>query len=370
MTMRTIFSFTRRLPFTLMLALAAVNGIAAEETRARPEAPRGAEIVEVKKIWDAGGHNAFTDLIRWRERWWCTFREAAAHVGGDGVIRVITSADGAAWESAAALAEQGVDLRDPKFSVTPEGRLMLVCGGSIYAGTKVLKGRRPRVLFSDDGRTWTAPQKILEEGDWLWRVTWHEGIAYGVSYRPGKVAAGAVAPMAGNEVLVLCKSRDGVAWSELAQLDVPDRPNETTLRFLADGRMVAMVRREAGNKLGWFGEARAPYTQWTWRESNMRFGGPDFLELPDGRLIAGTREYPPVANGTANWTTIVASVEGARLEKLVTLPSGGDTSYQRLVWHDGLLWVSYYSSHEGKTAIYLAKLRLPERADGAAKRRE
>ena len=28
------------------------------------------------------------------------------------------------------------------------------------------------------------------------------------------------------------------------------------------------------------------------------------------------------------------------------------------VWHEELLWVSYYSSHEGKTSVYLAKVRL------------
>lgn len=43
----------------------------------------------------------------------------------------------------------------------------------------------------------------------------------------------------------------------------------------------------------------------------------------------------------------------------LTLPSRGDNSYTGLVWHEGLLWVSYYSSHEGKTSIYLAKVRLP-----------
>ena len=43
---------------------------------------------------------------------------------------------------------------------------------------------------------------------------------------------------------------------------------------------------------------------------------------------------------------------------MLTLPSGGDTSYAGLVLHKGLLWVSYYSSHEGKTRIYLAKVRL------------
>jgi len=28
------------------------------------------------------------------------------------------------------------------------------------------------------------------------------------------------------------------------------------------------------------------------------------------------------------------------------------------VWHDGVLWVSYYASHEDKTAIYLARVTL------------
>ena len=41
------------------------------------------------------------------------------------------------------------------------------------------------------------------------------------------------------------------------------------------------------------------------------------------------------------------------------LPSAGDTSYPGLVRKDDTLLVSYYSSHEGSTAIYLAKLDLP-----------
>ncbi|MBT5884330.1 MAG: exo-alpha-sialidase, partial [Planctomycetaceae bacterium] len=33
--------------------------------------------------------------------------------------------------------------------------------------------------------------------------------------------------------------------------------------------------------------------------------------------------------------------------------------YPGLVMHNGLLWISYYSSHEQKTSIYLAKVRIP-----------
>ncbi|MEJ7592590.1 MAG: hypothetical protein WKF77_13640 [Planctomycetaceae bacterium] len=46
------------------------------------------------------------------------------------------------------------------------------------------------------------------------------------------------------------------------------------------------------------------------------------------------------------------------MTECLELPSGGDTSYAGMVLHDGLLWVSYYSSHEEKTCIYLAKVKL------------
>jgi hypothetical protein len=51
-------------------------------------------------------------------------------------------------------------------------------------------------------------------------------------------------------------------------------------------------------------------------------------------------------------------VENAEMTRLLKLPSGGDTSYPGLVWHEGMLYVSYYSGHEGKTSIYMAKLKV------------
>src|SRR5438270_2788437 len=167
---------TRR---TVSLTLTLLAGLTMVASAAEPQ------LVSVVKIWDQGAHNAFTDLIRWRGKWYCTFREADAHVGGDGKVRVLESADGKAWGPGSLIAEEGIDLRDPKLSITPDDRLMIVAGGSIYGGTKTLKGRRPRVAFSKDGREWTAPRAVLDEGEWLWRVTWHDRRAYGVSYSAG-----------------------------------------------------------------------------------------------------------------------------------------------------------------------------------------
>ncbi len=58
-------------------------------------------------------------------------------------------------------------------------------------------------------------------------------------------------------------------------------------------------------------------------------------------------------------TTMLARMDlNGPLAPLITLPSDRDCSYAGLVWHEGVLWLSYYSSHEGKSAIYLAKLKI------------
>ena len=320
------------------------------------------ELVSVEKIWDQGKHNAFTDLIRWQNRWYCTFREADGHVGGDGTLRVLVSSDGKKWESAALLTEKGIDLRDPKLSVTPDGRLMIVAGGSVYEGKKLL-GRQPRVAFSKDGQEWTSTTRVLTEGEWLWRVTWHDGKAYGVSYNAAERAStaakeaaksGKAPPGPAEWKLKLVVSSDGVQYDLVKHLDVPGHPNETTLRFLPDGELLAWVRREGGNTFGWLGRSRPPYTEWTWKEGNARLGGPNFLPMADGRLVGVTRLYDkPVRSA-------VVTIDPAtgKLKEELTLPSGGDTSYAGLVWHDGVLWISYYSSHEKKSSIYLAKVKL------------
>lgn len=307
-------------------------------------------IGSVTKIWDAGRHNAFTDLLWLKDRWYCTFRESDAHVGGDGKLRVLTSPDGKQWTSIALLAEAGIDLRDPKLSVTPDGRLMLLAGGSVYEG-KTLRGRQPRAAFSaDGGTTWTPTQRILTEGDWLWRVTWHKGRAYGIAYRSADKTTDV--PWTAS----LYSSADGIRYDRVADLNITDRPNEATVRFMADDRMVAMVRREADDQHGWVGVANPPYTTWKWNDIPHRLGGPNFLILPGGEMWAAGRAY-----GAKATTVLARFALPDRYELVLTLPSGGDCSYPGMVVRDGVLYMSYYSSHEGKSSIYFAEIKLPQR---------
>jgi hypothetical protein len=84
-------------------------------------------------------------------------------------------------------------------------------------------------------------------------------------------------------------------------------------------------------------------------------GGPEFIVLPDGKLVGATRGH--LENGKRNTYLAWLERDGA-VRPIVSLPSGGDTSYAGMVLRGDRLLVSYYASHEGKSAIYLATLNL------------
>jgi hypothetical protein len=272
--------------------------------------------------------------------------------GSNGLIRVLRSNDGLKWVSAALLAEKGIDLRDPKFCEMPDGRLMLLMGGSVYAGDEGPKTRRrvtaqTRVAFSVDGRSWNSPRPVsVPEHDWLWRVTWHKGTGYGFSYSQTEETR--------IWRLTLWRTTNGLDYVRTASPDTPTDlfPDETTIRFWSDGSMLALVRNENRRGPAYVGRSKPPFTDWSFANSGHTVQGPNFIVLPDGRMLYSGRDYS--SDGPK---TVVGVMMLESCTPLLTLPSGGDTSYPGMVWHDGLLWLSYYASHEGKAAIYLARLK-------------
>lgn len=309
------------------------------------------EGIKVRKIWSNEKHNAFTSLIDFKGTLYCAFREGEDHVfGKDGVTRILASKDGINWESVATLKKEGYDLRDPKLSVTPDGRIMVIIGGSVYNG-KVLMSRLTHVSFSNrSGKKFSDPQpiKISDEArtnlDWLWRVSWHKKTGYGVVYQ-----------LTENEWSVcLLKTTDGINYDLVTRLDVNGRPNETTVRIMPDGEMLMMVRRESEDREGMWGRSKPPYKEWQWRKIGTQLGGPDFIPLEDNLIIAGTRVY----DKKERYTAIFAGNREGDFRKILLLPSGGDNSYPGFAVRNNLLYVSYYSSHEGNSSIYLVEIPL------------
>jgi hypothetical protein len=119
--------------------------------------------------------------------------------------------------------------------------------------------------------------------------------------------------------------------------------------------MVILLRGEEKDRHAWVGTSRAPYDAWTWRDGGHAAHGPNFVVLADGRMFYAGRDFDE--RNAAH--TVFGRMTAEKLEPLITFPSGGDNSYPGMVdAGDGTLWVSYYSSHEKHTAIYLAKVRV------------
>ena len=316
------------------------------------------EKLSVERIWDQG-YSAFPSIVRYKGAWYVSFREGVSHIFDEngiaaGKTRILRSRNGKRWKSVALLEMDGFDLRDPKLSVTPDGRLMVIQGGSVYVDKKLVD-RIPQVSFSSDGRTFSnlVPVEYLEQDGaaWFWRVTWHDGIGYTVSYGGPD-----------DNRLELLKTSDGLHYEKITDIALGGFPNETTVRFLPDGRMALLIRREKEDKKACLGISEAPFTEWTLQPLPFQIGGPEMAVLPDGTLLIGGRAY---LEGGETKTCLWKGNTDGDFELWKMLPSGGDNSYPGFAIRNNKLTVVYYSSHEltrsdgcPRAGIYLAKMPL------------
>lgn len=312
--------------------------------------------ITIQKIWDKAPHSAFTDILRFNNAFYCTFREGVGHISGPGgTARVLRSVDGKTWQGIASFKMEGMDLRDPKISVTPDNRIMVLIDVETYKDGKV-DTRKPFVSYSDQrGETFSKPEAsvvdpaIAVKSDWVWRVTWNNGVGYAIDYQPGAI--------------YLMKTKDGKYFENVSKIDVDGRPNESTIRFDKNGKIYVLIRREEGDTRGVLATSVAPFKTWEFNKLDQRLGGPNFIFLDDKTLCIGSRYYPAdmaeQKNLNKHTTAVfITDLQGKTIKIIPIKQSGGDTSYPGMLIYKNELWYSYYSSHEGKTSIYLAKIPL------------
>lgn len=332
--------------FTTALVLAWFMG-----SLAHALGPSDARLVTVSKIWDSAPHNAFTDLVHFNGQFYATFREASKHAVPDlgqpgGMVRVLNSPDGTTWSSLAtfSLGATNHDLRDPKLTVTPDNELMLLATDVPHAGSGGT--RRSYTWFSADGSDWSSPAPALGDSRWLWRTEWNPAndVAYGISYA--------------NNSTRLHASPSGSTFGTV----VPTlaEGNEAGLLFTHDGTAIALVRREGeGALVG----TSTNLTTWNFSDTGTFVGGPDLIQIPDGRIVVGGRFLDNFSSNARTSLGFLDPLAGT-IEEFLELPSGGDTGYPGMAWHDDKLWVSYYSSHQNsKSSIYLATVSFYNRTD-------
>ena len=322
------------------------------------------KVQSVRRVFHNGEHNAFTDMIHFRDKLWLTFRSCP---DGHGVnptssIIVLSSDDGQQWQQVHRFRVAKRDCRDPHFLLFNDR--LFVYSGAWYCGDGPPKRYEMNehlgfAVWTGDGQKWHGPFMLEGTyGHYIWRAATYDGKAYLCARRKQLFAK--TESREERDPLVqsaMFESDDGLIWRTVGFFQ-ERYGNETAFLFEEDGSVLA-VARGASRRHAQVCRSHPPYQNWQRADLDRYLGGPLVVRWGNRTLVGGR----DITSGKA--TTTLYWLHGDRLHKCAELPSGGDNSYPGfLALSQDRALVSYYSSHErdaaGKsfTAIYLADIRL------------
>jgi hypothetical protein len=315
-------------------------------------------VESVRRIYDDGHHDAFTDLCRFRDRFWLACRSCPdGHmVFASSKIVVLSSEDGTDWEERYAFRVPDRDTRDPHFLVFRD-KLFVYTGTWLVpreGAARDLNDHLGYAAWTPDGLRWEGP-RLLEGtyGHYIWRAAARGDRAYLCGRRRRNFAARLPDETASEGIEgAMLESEDGLVW-RFRTLFTEEHGDETAFLFEDDGEVLAVARGAAGRPAR-VCRSRPPYRDWTRTALDRNIGGPLLARWGPRYLVAGRKTVSPAPACTA-----VYWLEGDALREAAILPSAGDNSYPGLLpLSEDRALLSYYSSHEGNASIYLADLRL------------
>lgn len=294
------------------------------------------------EVFSDGKHNAFTDLLRYRDQYFLAFRNGTEHGTYDGKIMLMHSKEGREWSQPLVIVNTPTDDRDPKFFAFAD---QLFCTFQTrWADKKDPNHRRPpQVSSSADGFTWSEPVSYFEAEYVPWRPKERAGVLYNALYRYHSQDPASCQ-------VVLVKSSDGLKWDYVSTIYKGDAANETELHFAADDYLWAVVRREKRTTV--LARAAFPFVEWEYQDLGFAVHAPCLREI-GGKLVLAGREYTAQGAGVFLWVysggTFVKALE---IEPLL---SGQDCAYcglEETAHGEGLL--SYYKGTGYKSDLWLA----------------
>jgi autotransporter-associated beta strand protein len=342
----------------VLLALLWAWGLQNCQAQPAPSASAGVTFT-TQDVWSDGTINSFTDITRFDGNWYVVFRTDSEHGTpapgiAPGDIRVLESANGQTWTTAALISGSG-DLRDPKISVTPNNQLMIIAGDTSQYGLNPVQSA---AWFSSNGSNWGSENPIGQYDYWNWRTVWYNGTGYGISY-------GATTGPLADITTRLSTTTNGLTYtpSVLTLSSTDQLADETGMTFLPNGTAIILTRRDY-EPSATIGVATGDYTNWTFTNTNLRVDSPDLMTLPDGRILCAARFFTGNTSGDEYTGLSWVDPKTGTVTPFFAFPyapsTSSDTGYPGLYWYKNQLWVSYYSNVSGPTDIYVAQVSIPK----------
>ena len=312
-----------------------------------------------KKVFSDGYHNAFTDLIKWRNKYYLCFRHGTRHFirdKPDGEIYVLESEDIDTWNLVKVLKVEGWDNRDPKF---------FIYNDKLYLYTQSWSPERKIhetfCFYTEDLVKWYGPYDCGQYIFWRPRI-----------YRD-KIIVAAYTHDESEWKVDLLTSKDGIKWKYTTTMFRGRKVNETDL-LIEEDRVKAFSRTETGNRKLLLLSPVKNFKEWKAMELSRIIQGPAVIKFKGDIYVLG-RFYTVEEDWEKNIRekplldfarTGCFILKDKELRLISEFPSGGDCSYPGVIKldTDGIL-VSYYSGHEDQendgrihTNIYLMELEI------------
>ncbi len=259
------------------LAAAAVCGLSCLALAAPAAELPLAKVTNVRRVYHNGEHNAFTDLIRWRGKFWLTFRSCpdGHSVNPTSSIRVLSSDDARNWKEVHRFSVPKRDTRDPHFLDFKDK--LFIYTGTWYCGDGPLPREQYDInkhlgyaVWTADGQEFSGPQQLEGTyGHYIWRTAAHDGRAY----LCGRRMRGYAQAVGQRELMqsAMLESDDGLIW-RFHSLFQESRGDETAFAFEPNGDLLAVSR--SGSQPAQLVKAPPPYTQCTRKDLPEYIGGP------------------------------------------------------------------------------------------------
>lgn len=248
------------------------------------------KVLSDKIVYEDGRHNAFTSHVKWKGKYWLTFRNGTHHKSDDGRIFLIYSIDWENWSEPQLLIDTDIDDRDPTLYADDDQLFLLSMSYDrrLHAGEKEprLTNKMSYLVHSSDGENWCDPQLALPEHRVIWWVSTGPDAHYASVYHVDTAFDGP----ARSSCSELWRSVDGLKWEKVSVISDEHRATEVALAFLPDDRLFAFVRHDAHDRPE-IKFSTPPYTDWkSAYQFNFRHNGP-CIGLVGDKLVTSSRAF-------------------------------------------------------------------------------
>ena len=325
-----------------------------------------AEIISISTVGPRAELQTDTDIVRYKGHFYIAFAKPTRE--RQNAIHILQSVDGRDWKLATTLRSE-IEERRPDvthsthysgrpvwFSTMPSGRLCVTGRAS----------EKTIVWSTDDGADWREELDIKLSRSYS-RIHWQNDRAYCVSDESSSCGEK-------FEFFRLESAGEGSAPKTVYELSHNSHtltgPRESQLVVTKD-RAFCMLSFKTYNfdkvrrwlipsgkyATGRIGVSKAPYTEWTWTPTNLKFGHPNLLVLKDASIVSSVF----IDGDEAHSALCQIDPSTGKLTELLRFPTGGIRQPVGMAEHDGHIWASFYDGpREGEKPVMLkvAKIKL------------